>query len=221
MINYTRVRISTTKYTNNRTLSLNSALFINYMACLPPHKIPAETVSHVRADVSRAFSQRLEKHTLLLKCALAPGSSAGWRFFPLRAQLLWMLFMVLPWQVWRAGVAKDVLLAHLLAVWICYKIVNDPVSWHRLTTSKSPPNPPQNPPTPPTPVPFDSLRWLFDSRWQMLEISVNLSNSCMWRLLRWCRAGGGGGGVVIKHISRNQIIYCCAKIPTRETGSLS
>lgn len=49
----------------------------------------------------------------------AAGSSACWRFFPWWTQLLWMLFMVLLWQVWRAGVLKDVSLSYLLAVWKC------------------------------------------------------------------------------------------------------
>lgn len=79
MINYIPIKISSTRYTNNRTFSLNTTLFINYRAVCCKNKIPAENVLLV--TMFFIFSQRLEKHIhFLAKCALARGSSAYWRF---------------------------------------------------------------------------------------------------------------------------------------------
>lgn len=137
MINYIPVKISSTKYTNNRMLSLNTTLFINYRAVCCKIEFLPRTYCLSQEQCFSYFHNHLKNIHFLAKYALAPGSSAYWRFFPLWAQLLWMLFMVLLWQVWRAGMVKDVSLAYLLSVWICYRIVNDPVSWHSLTTSKT------------------------------------------------------------------------------------
>lgn len=130
MINYIPVKISSSKYTNNGRLSLNTALFINYKAVCCEIKFLLRMYCLPQEQCFFIVSQRLEKtHLFLSKVCPSSRLLCILEVFPLWVQLLWMLFMVLLWQVWRAGMVKDVSLAYLLSVWICYRIVNDPVSW--------------------------------------------------------------------------------------------
>lgn len=134
MINYIRIKIPSTKYTNNGMLPLNTTLFINYRAvCRKKNKSSCRerTACHKKQCFSN-FHSDLKNISIFFFCKVCPSSRllCILEVFPLWAQLLWMLFMVLLWQVWRAGVVKDVSLAYLLSVWICYRIVNDPVWWH-------------------------------------------------------------------------------------------